>query len=518
MARRYWQCFAGLGGLLLIANPSPARSQSAPPASAGLIRGIDSLFSFASKTAPGCALGVARAGRPIFQRAYGMADLNHDIANTPSTVFETGSLAKQFTAAAVLLLVHDGKLALDDDIRRYIPEVPDFGTPIMIRHLLTHTSGLREQWSLLALAGNPPGTQVHTLATIVDLVSRQRGLNFSPGEEFYYTNTGYALLAVVVERVSGRSMEQFTHERLFQPLRMTNTHWREDFRTIVPLRATAYSPASPHGFRENMPFTNVYGNGGLYTTIGDLLRWNAFLDDPSAIAGGRALVDTLQAPGHLRNGAPLTYAFGLEVATNNGMRSVSHDGSTAGYKTWLGRYPDQGISVAMLCNHGGIDPVQLGLQVAARVLQWAGHPVPVVAAVSQRVASPGSDGPNVERNRGQWWNPVTGELAQTLNGRDSARFVAVRPPNTGAAALAEYIGTYYCAELEVRVAVARQGDALVVRQRFGTDWQLQATFADGFTTPLRGTTAFVFSRSSTGQVDGFGAWAGGARNIRFVRE
>jgi len=185
-----------------------------------------------------------------------------------------------------MLLVQDGKLDLDDDIRRVVPEMPDYGTPITIRHLLNHTSGLRQQWSLMALTGNGPGAQAHTNAMILDLASRQKGLNFTPGAEFLYTNTNYVLAAIIVERVSGTSLQAFTDQRLFQPLGMVHTHWREDFRTVVPGRASAYSPTDD-GFVANMPFTSVYGNGGLLSTVGDLLLWNAFLDAPSVLPGGR---------------------------------------------------------------------------------------------------------------------------------------------------------------------------------------------------------------------------------------
>ena len=164
-----------------------------------------------------------------------------------------------------MLLVQDGKACLDDDIRRFLPEMPDYGVPITLRHLLNHTSGLREQWSMLALTGNGPGAQVHNMPLILELASRQKGLNFKPGDEFFYTNTNYTLAAIIVERISGVSLQRFTDERLFQPLGMSHTRWREDFRTVVPGRATAYAPTET-GFIANMPFTNVYGNGGMLTT------------------------------------------------------------------------------------------------------------------------------------------------------------------------------------------------------------------------------------------------------------
>lgn len=527
---------------------------------------LDAEFASLTPIGPGCAVGVAIAGAAPVIRAYGLADLEHPLPISADSVFETGSIAKQFTAAAMLLLVQDGKLALDDDIRRYLPEMPDYGTPITIRHLLTHTSGLREQWSLLALTGNGPGSQVHTLGMILDLASRQKGLNFTPGTEYLYTNTNYALAAVIVERVSGTSLQRFTEQRLFQPLGMSHSRWREDFRTIVPERAMAYAWTGD-GFMANMPFTNVYGNGGLLTTIADLLRWNAFLDHPSTLPGGEALAAALQTPGKLRSGAALEYALGLEVTRAHGLKLVAHSGSTAGYKTWLGRYPDKGISVALLCNNGGIDSVDLGEKIAARALRASGYVESgPVGPTSKLTASPvRANGTDLTPYQGMFRNPATGDLLEskivdgqlTLQqgsaealihmgderfqradgtivqfarakgkavaltlGTDGARqrFVAVAPVRIGSAALSAYVGTYYSAELDRQISVARKGDALVMRQPFAVEWQLAPRFGDGFTTRLRGTTSFVFSWAPTGQVDGFTVWMNGARNIRFVRQ
>ena len=525
---------------------------------------LDKVFGSIAPTGPGCVAGVAMTGAPVVTAAYGQADLEHSAPLTSESVFETGSLAKQFTAAAMMLLVQDGKLSLDDDIRRYLPEMPNYGVPVTIRHLLNHTSGLREQWSLLALTGNPPGTQVHSQAVILDLASRQRGLNFRPGAEFLYTNTNYALSAMIVERVSGVSLQQFTARRLFQPLGMSHTRWREDFRTVVPGRAMAYAPGG-EGFVANMPFTNVYGNGGLLTTVGDLLRWNAFLDKPSDLPGGEDLVMALQTPGRLSSGAPLDYGLGLEITRDHGRRLVSHSGSTGGYKTWLGRYPDEGVSIAVMCNNGGVDPVEMGEQVAEQALLATGH-ARTEAAVSAPKAVAAAQAPkDFAPYQGLFRNPMTGQLAQlevadgqlmfrqgaaqaltplgadrfqrpdgdilrfirkgagavefTLNHNEAIqRFVAVRAAQTDSAALLAYVGTYYSAELDTRITVAQQGDALVMRQPFAVEWPLSPSFADGFTTRLRGTTTFVFKRAADGQVTGFGAWANGARDIAFVKQ
>ncbi len=545
----------------LVSPGSAAFAQS--PNAQGPRLDLNKVFGSIAPTGPGCVAGVAIAGMSSTTAAYGQADLEHPAPLTPDSIVETGSLAKQFTAAAMMLLVQDGKLSLDDDIRRYLPEMPDYGTPITIRHLLTHTSGLREQWSLLALAGNPPGTQVHSQAVILDLASRQKGLNFKPGAEFFYTNTNYALAAMIIERVSGGTLQQLTDQRLFQPLGMGHTRWREDFRTVVPGRATAYAPTDT-GFIANMPFTNVYGNGGLLTTVGDLLTWNAFLDNPSGLPGGQALVTALQTLGRLSNGVPLEYGLGLEITRDHGRRLVSHSGSTGGYKTWLGRYPDEGISIAVMCNNGGVDPIERGEQIAEQALLATGHAqaaasAPKVIAVVQMAT------PDLAPYRGLFRNPVTGQLIQvdvangqltmkqgasqgltrvsvdrfqsadgdilqfaprgatptefTLShGQASQRFVAVRAAQSDSVTLAAYVGTYYSAELDTRITVVRQGDTLVMRQPFGVEWVLSPSFADAFTTRLRGTTTFVFERTVDGQIKGFGAWANGVRGLAFVRQ
>lgn len=525
---------------------------------------LEAALASIAQTGAGCIAGVGLSGAPPVIVARGQADLENLTPLTPATIVETGSLAKQFTAAAVVLLAQDGKLSLDDDIRRYLPEMPDYGTPITLRNLLTHTSGLREQWSLLALTGNGPGAQVHTNAMILDLASRQTGLNFKPGAEFLYTNTNYALAAIIVERVSGVSLQAFTRQRLFGPLGMDHTLWRDDFRTVVPGRALAYAPDEA-GFVTNMPFTNVYGNGGLLTTVSDLLRWNAFLDKPSDLPGGMALAAALQTPGRLSNGAPLDYGLGLEITRDHGRRLVSHSGSTAGYKTWLGRYPDDGVSIALMCNNGGIDPVAMGETIARQALLAAGH-APAEAAVSAPKAVAAVQAPKADlaAYQGMFRDPVTGDLVRlaaiggqltltrggthtltplgndrfqdpdggvigfdrkgagvagfTLSqGQTNRSFVAVRPAASDSAALGDFVGTYYSAELDTTITVVRKGDALVMRQRFAVEWPLAPSFADAFTTRLRGVTTFVFARDTDGKVASFGAWAGGARNIVFTR-
>ena len=203
---------------------------------------VDKVFQKWSDTTPGCAVGVAVGGKTVVAKAYGIADLEHDVRNTPDTIFEAGSVSKQFTAAAVLLLARDGKLALDDPVRKYIPELPDYGQPLTIRHMLTHTSGLRDWGSVAGIGGWPRTSRVYTHAHVLEIVSRQRALNFTPGERYSYSNTGYNLAAILVSRVSGMSFAEFTRQRIFEPAGMTKTSWRDDYGRIVKGRALSYAP------------------------------------------------------------------------------------------------------------------------------------------------------------------------------------------------------------------------------------------------------------------------------------
>jgi CubicO group peptidase (beta-lactamase class C family) len=241
---------------------------------------VDRIFAKWTSETPGCAVGVAVDGKPALTRGYGMADLEHDVSIRPETIFEAGSVSKQFTAASVLLLARDGKLSLDDPVRQYIPELPEYPTTFTVRHMLHHTSGLRDWGSVAAIAGWPRTTRVHTHAHVLEIVHRQRALNFTPGTRWSYSNTGFNLAAIIVERVSRMSFQDFTRTRLFAPLGMAHTSWRDDYTHILKGRAIAYS--SRDGvFHTDMPFENVYGNGGLLTTVGDLLKWNGHFDAPA---------------------------------------------------------------------------------------------------------------------------------------------------------------------------------------------------------------------------------------------
>ncbi|MGH7679741.1 MAG: serine hydrolase domain-containing protein [Gemmatimonadaceae bacterium] len=326
----------------LVALATPAAAQRDVGAFA------DTVFARWNSThSPGCAVGIARDGKTVLARGYGMANLETGTPITAGTIFESGSVAKQFTATAIVLLAMDGKLNLSDPVRKYFPELPEYDKPLTIRHLLTHTSGLREWSSLVAAAGWPRGQRAHTQDDLLDIVFRQKAINYPVGDHYSYTNSGYAIAKTLVERVSGKSFQEFSQERIFGPLGMTHTRWRDDFTRIVPGRAQAYSREAD-GWHLDMPFESVVGPGGLLTTVGDWLVWNEALAKSSLRAGW---TDSLTRRMRLNNGREITYALGIVVSEYRGVPEIGHSGSTGGYSTYLVRYPDRGnLSIGVLCN------------------------------------------------------------------------------------------------------------------------------------------------------------------------
>ena len=441
---------------------------------------VDAIFEqWDSTTSPGCAVAVARDGRTILSRAYGMAELEHDITNTPATIFEAGSVSKQFTAAAIMLLALEGKLALDDDVRTYVPEVPDYGTPITLRHLLNHTSGLRDWGSVAGISGWGRSNRTHNHAHVLDILSRQSALNYPPGEQYSYTNSGFNLLAVIVDRVSGIPFAEFSRERIFEPLGMEHTGWRDDYRRLVPGRATAYSPRG-NTFYINQPIEDVHGNGGLLTTVGDLIIWNESLD--SGRLAGPELVAMMHEQGVLNDGTRISYAGGLQVGTRNGVPSVSHTGATSGYRAYLARFPGQHLSVALLCNTTDANPGGLGGQVADLFL-----PEPP---------------PRPERPEGR---------AEAPQPRSPAPPPFVPSP----ADMEAYAGTYYSPDAETVLIVSVEEGRLVLRRRPDSRMTMTAgNESDQFRSSL-GQVRFI--REGRGPINEFSLSLGRVFDMRFYR-
>ncbi len=286
---------------------------------------VDSIFaSMERPTEPGCALSVMRDGTPIYERGYGMANLEYGIPITPNSVFHVASVSKQFTAMAIELLVNEGKVSWDDNIRDYVPEVPDFESEITLRHLVHHVSGIRDQWDLLSMAGWRWEADVVTQKDVLDIISRQRDLNFEPGSRYLYSNTGFTLLAVVVERVTGKTLREFTKERIFAPLDMTDTHFHDDHQMIVENRAWAYEPDKngAFGLKNSIPDFDVVGATSLFTTAHDMSAWDR--NFYTGTVGSKTALNRLHNTFILNSGDTLSYAHGLGIGEYRGLKTVCH--------------------------------------------------------------------------------------------------------------------------------------------------------------------------------------------------
>ena len=345
-----------LAACCIAGQPAPSEKEDATAK-------VDAIFSKMDTTVtPGCALSVMKDGKIVYERGYGMADLDHNVPITPSTVFHVASMSKQFTAASIVMLAQQGKLSLDDPVRKYIPELADFGTPVTIRELIHHTSGLRDQWDLLSLAGWRYSLDLITDDDVLSVVSRQRELNFPPNTKHLYCNTGYTLLAQIVKRVSGQSYREFTTSHIFAPLSMTSTHFRDDHAEIVKNMAVGYEPAKDT-FRSSITNFDTVGATSLLTTVEDLAKWDENFYEPRV--GGKAMVDQMLERGKLNSGEQIDYAFGLVIGTDRGLKTVDHGGADAGYRSDMIRFPDQHFSAAVLCNNAPANPSDLTRKVAA---------------------------------------------------------------------------------------------------------------------------------------------------------
>ena len=520
---------------------------------------IDSVFRAFGASSPGCAVAVSQRGTVVTQKAYGMAHLEHGVPNTPATIFEAGSVSKQVVAAAVVLLALDGKLSLDDDVRTYLPELPDYGAPITIRHLINHTSGLRDWGSMAALGGWPRGTRVYSNDLVLHIARHQRSLNYAPGTYWSYTNTGYNLLALIVGRVSGVPLAEFTRARLFVPLGMAHTSWRDDHARVVKGRATAYAPDSaPAAYRLDMPFDDAYGNGGLLTTATDLLRWTANLE--SGTVGGAPFIAEMHRQGVLTSGRTVEYAGGLFVTSYRGIPEVSHSGATAGYRAFLSRYPEQGVALAVLCNAANASAVALGHRVADAYLGGAvatrtdstsrppavlaperlatlagvyrrerdGQPMRLVMRGGQLSTQGGSALVPLSSGRFQLGGadgsvllfdstPVAGRVAfrMVTGDGDTTRYEPVAPFAPSTAQLAEYAGTYESDEADGEFVVSVERDSLRLRDRYGQPMPaMRPDYADAFG---NGRLGIRFVRDDAGRVVALSVRDGRAWDVRFAR-
>ena len=311
---------------------------------------------------PGLSIGIVKDGKILFNKGYGLANLEYDIKNTNTSVFDIASMAKQFTAACVWILIDKGQLSLDDDIRKYLPEIPDFGDTIRIRHMLNHTSGLRNYSSILELAGYNYLEHFFNNQSILELMSRQNGLNNKPGEKMIYGNTPFNLLTIIVERISGMKFKDFADKNLFIPLGMNNTTYRVDNTSIVKNRSAGYIMESDSIFSKFSRIESCYGGGSLWSTVEDLVSWSNLFTQPAKEY--QALVEFLLTKDTFNNGQTSNYSRGLNVDMYRGHNTIHHGGMTKGYRSQIITIPDIQLSVIILANYDKIDPESLSYKIA----------------------------------------------------------------------------------------------------------------------------------------------------------
>jgi CubicO group peptidase (beta-lactamase class C family) len=545
-------------------------SQSLAP---GVAAQVDKVFAQWNRTdSPGCALGVYQNGQIVYKHGYGMANLNDDVTITPETVFHVASMSKQFTAASILLLQEQGKLSLDDDVHQYIPELPDFGQRITLREMMHHTSGLRDQWALLGLAGWRYSQDLITDDDVMSVLVHQKALNFKPGEKYMYSNTGFTLLAIIVKRVSGMSFRDFTNKNIFLPLGMTHTHFRDDHEEVIKHDALGYEQAAPDKpYRMNLTNFDTAGATSLHTTVEDLALWDENFYHPHI--GGPTFIQQMLEPGKLNSGKTQDYASGLSIGKYRGLATVGHGGADAGYRSDMTRFPEQHFSTSVLCNFADTDPGALARQVADIILakdlkapaatpaQEPSKTAAVVLTAEQMAAVAGT---YWNREYGKFekiwakegklqWTEFDGDTVRVLKpfgelhfhiadvpwgeeadlhfvagtatiprhlelsvrGGKPDTFESVTPFDPTAAELADFAGAFVSEEIDPVYRIAVQGDTLMLtRPRHKSD-TLRPAMRDVFVGEI-GTLRFT--RNAKKQITGFILDADRIQNFQFTKK
>ena len=553
--------FISLALCLLVAGRSFAAADA-------LTDKVDRIFAeWNTTSSPGCALAVVKDGHIIYQHGYGMANLELSVAITPQSVFDIGSVSKEITALAILLLVQDSKISLDADIRKYLPEMPDYGSPITIRHLLHHTSGLRNYDDLFDLEGIPEA-DLTTDRDAMELIVRQKGVNFKAGEEFLYSDTNYFLMSQIVKRVTGQTLRQFAQQRIFGPLGMTSTHFHDDHTMIVPRRATGYAPHNGGGFEIDMSDFEQVGDGSVMTTVEDLFKWDQNFDHPEV--GGSDAIRHLTTPGALNNGQPIPYGMGLFIDHYRGLNWFHHSGEWVGYRAALSHFPDQHFSTLVTCNCvGSMNPMGMAKRVADLYLEkefTRAEKTPSAQTASSLPAT------TLKRYAGTYWSEKNGALrkfqirddklvmvapgmtydmrplgggqfealepdsehrdkyifrtarsgqefeVEAWEGGAPAIYRAVKGSPLDPSRLKEYSGTYSNDELRAAWTLVAYDGKLIRQQWMTEDEELEPAFPDGFIGDLsEGQFLMHFNRDPSGRVTSFDVATDMVRPMRFIK-
>src|SRR5688572_3789041 len=543
--------------ILFLFFPCQLMGQSLPDS---VTRKIDSLFNRYTTTTPGCAVAIIKNQEIVFKKAYGMANLEYNVPITPSSIFHIASESKQYVAFCMLLLEQQGKLSIDDDIRKYLDYVPDFGKKITIRHLIHHTSGLRDQWQLLANAGwqlDDVITQDH----IIKLVSKQKGLNFDPGEEHLYCNTGFTLMAEIVKKASGLSLREYTGKYIFKPLEMNNTHFHDNYREVVPNRTYSYSPKSAGEYQHSVLSYSTVGATSLFTTVEDEAKW--LMNYEHGKVGGRELSEKMYSQGILNNGKKLTYAFAINIGEYKGWKEIGHGGGDAGFRTYATRFPENQLGIIVFSNLSSFNSYGMAMQVADLLLplketRRGNAPVPADSNVLKKfvgryVSSRGgilslswNDGKLLNRQPGQttggneWKLAVKESNKYQLNdgpilqveissSTDSISRIVIENPNGSIEYFRQplivlkneekstYAGTYYNDETEASYMIMMKDGDLILQHRKFADVKLSPIAPDQFICSNWWMSNLKFLRDKKGVITGFEVNAGRVLHLPFTK-
>ena len=439
---------------------------------------IDEIFEEWNKPdVPGGALGVVKDGKLIYSKGYGIADLEHDIKITPSSVFYTGSVSKHFVTFCVLLLEEKGKLNLDDEIQKYLPDFPRYDQPLTIRHFIHHTSGVRDNLTLMALRGENY-LDHHEVSEVYELIKRQSVLNFTPGERYLYSNSCYFMLAMIIEKAAGESIREFARKNMFEPLGMSNTLFFDDVADLVKNRVFSYQ-RTDDGFDNLVSRFDLVGSGGVYSTIEDMFLWDQNFYDNKLGKGGPEIMEKMHEEGLLNSGESSGYAFGLANGTYRGLRTVGHGGSLAGYRAHFLRFPDQNFSVIILSNRSDGRPGSKAYEVADIMLE----------------------------------NVFTEEKEVNESNQSNQSTPSTAQPEAPEMDLADFVGSYYSNDLDATYHFVIEDESLQVSIQNKEQNELRSTGVDQFRT---GGINLRFARES-GKITGFELDAGRVRNVVFTK-
>jgi CubicO group peptidase (beta-lactamase class C family) len=438
---------------------------------------VDELFKeWDRNDSPGAALGIFKDGRIIYARGYGIANLEYSLPWTPQTPSRTGSISKQFVGMCIAILAEQGKLSLDDNIRKYFPDWPDYNGQITLKHLLYHTSGVRDYLTLVELMGKPEGSgYVYTPKELVRTLLRQKELNFQPGEMYSYSNSGYFLLSEIVSPVSGMKTSAFTKKYIFDPLGMKNTHFHDDPNMIVENRAYGYSPKKGEGFRIDIVRLNVIGDLGIFTTIEDFLKWDQNFYKNKLGKGTQKLIRTMLTKGKLNNGEELSYGFGIRIDNYRGLETISHGGSAVGYQAQYMQFPGQKFSVFILSNLSTFPTGRIARQIADLYLADQFKEPPL----------------QKQRQRRKIPEPISLSVSQ----------------------LKEYVGKYYSDELDFTYTFKVENTSLILEVR-ETSHTLIPYAIDSFGW---GERRLDFTRNEENKIKGFALEEGIVKNMKFTK-